>query len=511
MYESVSPHHTTSCIRTSTDTGVARSRSAESPGKSSPPARDLGIKRQFIDIGSPEQGREVPAKQRNAGQDQDTKPKKKPKKKAKKNPAQQDAEQFERWQNIRDRFSDQREAAAIMWSKSTDGKPKGVTLCGWTMQAQHDDVKLVRQVAPDKAPRAFYRGLQKCGLGWVCPVCTTVKAQETREKLNALLSRGRADGWHMLMMTLTVRHDAKMPFGWLWQRLSAASDELRRTYAWKQVNKHLVGSAKAVEATHGAAGWHPHYHVILVFKASLTEAEATALAESLRGEWIRQIEAQGLTGNEHAFQVQGAAEAGNYIAKWGAAEEMSLGHAKQGRSGSRTPWQLLRESRDGDWMAGELWYEFVSAIKGTHQVRLTPGLRELIKEEIARKEADLEAKYASGELTRPEEPKEVDMGTLPREEWEDRARHRRVMMREAAEARTRREAEKKVWEARHGRHTDADLMLLDVIEPEDDLPSAQPVPEHDRPEEMLRKYKRQRLDDEIRQAKDRVAADRGGG
>ncbi|MFC0202624.1 protein rep [Paracoccus rhizosphaerae] len=389
---------------------------------------------------------------------------------------------------MRERYADQREASRIMWRHSTDGKPKGVTLCGWTLHAQADDVEVMRETVPDAPARSFLCGLQKCGLGWVCPLCTLAKAEKARQNLNALLSRARREGWQTVMVTLTVRHDVDMSLPWLWERLSAASDELRRTYAWKQVNKQLIGSAKAVEATHGANGWHPHYHVILVFKAGLTEDEAIQKAETLRAEWVNQLTVQGLTGNDRAFQVQGAASAGSYITKWGAAEELSLGHVKQGREGQRSPWNLLRDSRNGDHEAGELWHTFVTTIKGTHQLRLTPGLRKHVKAELEYL-AERKAEDIAEGLCAPEpEPKAVSLAKIEPEEWKATARHRRVLIREAAAARTLKEAEQRLREAREGSQTDADLLNPQLIE--DDEPPRLRV--DDRPEILMKLHPSER-------------------
>lgn len=470
----------------------------------------LGIKRQFVDIGCaeviegpPSSGREVQNSRRRQQQENR-------KKVREKRASELEDAQFLRQTRRRELYADQREASKIMWRHSEDGKPKGVTLCRWTMQSQHDRVSVVRETKVGEAPRAFLQGLQKCGLGWVCPVCTAEKAQEVRTKLNALLSRSRAEGWTVVMMTLTVRHDSSMTFQWLWERLSAASDQLRKTYAWKQLNKALIGSAKAVEATYGSAGWHPHYHVVLVFKDGLpgvegselleglegdalrdaSEALAIQAVEGLRDEWSRLINAQGLSGNEHAFQVQGAAHTGNYLSKWGISEELTLGHAKQGRGESLNPWELLRRSRvEGDFRAGELWHEFVSAIKGTHQIRLSPSLNKAIKEEIARLEADLAAKYESGELKEPKPASQATMIELGRGEWMSDGRKKRVRYLDAAEARTRREAEADVWFVRNSSVTDADMLALGDSE----NPRVTPESEDDNPELFMGKRRPSQL------------------
>lgn len=455
-------------------------RKGATAGQQAASAASLGIKRQFPDIA------ENRGKERKAPDRQDVYQQQK--KKAFSPEQRAERQKLER----RAKFADQREAARIMWQHDQQGRPGGVTLCGWTKQAMADAVEVIRVTKPDVTPRSFLSGTAKCKLGWVCPICTAAKAETARQKLNAVLSKGRQVGWHMVMVTLTVRHDSDMPLEWLWPRLSAASELLRETYAWKQVNKRLVGSVKAVEATHGANGWHPHFHVVLVFKADAVadQAEAEGMAEGLRAEWMNQLAAQGLTGNDRAFQVQGAASAGNYLAKWGAAEEITLGHAKQGRKGQRSPWQLLRDSRDGDPDAGRLWYDFVTVIKGTHQIRITPGLNKEVKGELARL-ADAKADAIVAGKLKDEPETQVSLARFDdNAEWMERGRHRRVKMLEAAASRTRREAESAVWHARQGESTDVDLFRIELIEDFNE-PTAAP---HDEPELRLHEIRRKKME-----------------
>lgn len=460
---------------------MARSGKSGTPSLKEPQA-PLGTKREFVDIGQRAKGREAP----------------KPKAKGKPQKSELTAEQIELRRKLerRELFADQRHAAQLMWQHDTTGRPGGVTLCGWTLIAGRE-VEVCRETAPDKAPRGYLKGVQKCDRGWICPVCTRAKAEAGRRRVNALLSRGRREGWQMVMVTLTARHDRDTPLDWLWSAMSKASDELRGNHAWKrQLNPDLVGSIRAVEATHGANGWHPHFHVILVFprEAAKDQAEAIARAEVLRVAWMAELAKVGLTGNEHAFDVQGAAAAGSYLAKWGLAEELTLGGAKTGRAGGRTPWQLLRDSREGDTEAGQLWLEFVGVIAGTHQLRMTPGLRVMVNEELERLDAEAPPR---------EEPKAITLDRIDPEEWMETGRRRRVRIIEAAEARTRRQAEREVWAVRHGSETDRDLLDLVVIDDENDRPEVRPV--HDEPELRLDAIRREKAA-ECRRRRDEASA-----
>ena len=77
----------------------------------------------------------------------------------------------------------------------------------------------------------------------------------------------------------------------------------------------------------------------------------------LREPWLASLRAEGLDGSGAAFQVQGATAAGNYVGKWGAAEELALSGKKSGRAG-RSPFQLLADYADqNDARAGALFAE----------------------------------------------------------------------------------------------------------------------------------------------------------
>ena len=59
-----------------------------------------------------------------------------------------------------------------------------------------------------------------------------------------------------------------------------------------------------------------------------------AVVERLRGAWLSALAAEGLDGNGAAFDVRGAAVAGDYVSKWGAADELVMGAAKTGIVGA---------------------------------------------------------------------------------------------------------------------------------------------------------------------------------
>lgn len=266
-----------------------------------------------------------------------------------------------------ERFKLQRHAATLV-------PREGVARCKWAIQRGRDEVDVM------KTPhgRAFYEGLQSCGSPWLCPVCSAKISETRRGELNTALSVTRHAGFFPVMITLTHRHDVADDLLGQLKAMKKAKQRLRQRREWRSIKGQIVGTITATEVTHGAAaGWHTHFHEI-AFIAAESEAEALALFAGLDRVWVACLRGLGLDGiEERAFQVQGAAAAGEYVGKWGAAEELALQNKKKGRRAGRTPWQLLADSRE-DWAAAGLWKEFAAAFKGTRQLVWSPGLREAV-------------------------------------------------------------------------------------------------------------------------------------
>lgn len=402
----------------------------------------------------------------------------------------------ERGKRRRERYADQRKAAEIYRymvppEKRKKGRHKdrpagqGVTACGWTAIAGKLP-ELWRTEAPKGAEpgssKAFYKNLGVCDLRWVCPCCTIKRSEECREQLNRGLAVARKKGLVPVMLTLTARHTKSMPLADYWSKLHTAEYQLKKSHSWKQLNKREMkvgGFAKAVETTYGERfGWHPHYHLIMMLDVSgisndgvnlpddatreqIAEAKALDVIEPLRAEWLHQLCLVGLDGTskaakKHSFHAQGAAEAADYVSKWGAAEEMTLNTEKVGKAKGKTPWQLLREARTAETdaerkKAASLWWEFVQNMKGVHQLRQSPAFRALV-----------------AEFEEQEQPKEEveswRVMLLGEALWEP-GRYKRLLIREATEAVERNgddfpkaEARREVIRVINSRTTDADVV-----------------------------------------------------
>lgn len=226
--------------------------------------------------------------------------------------------------------------------------------------------------------KARFDGLKSCNSVWCCPLCSSRISHGRRDELNTLLAGARASGLSVVMLTLTASHKRDMVLASWLEAFKLAKKALRNHRSWRSFKPSFVGSVTATEVTHSEAnGFHPHFHEILVLDCPAQDAVASV--ERLRSAWLASLAGVGLSGGDAAFQVQPASAAGDYIGKFGAAEELALAGNKQGRGGSRTPWQLLLDAGDADnprrSRDASIWAEYAAAFVGRRQLVWSPGLK----------------------------------------------------------------------------------------------------------------------------------------
>ena len=246
-------------------------------------------------------------------------------------------------------FKHQRSAAELLGSGSRTG------LCLWAVASKEYGVDVIHNFAEKKSR---FNGLQTCGSVWACPCCSAKISAKRCDEMNKLLAWSRRKGYSVVMLTLTTRHDKKDDLLELLNQLKAAKHRFGSHRAFKAFKKKLIGSVTATEIQGGGwNGWHPHFHLIYIL--DMSQEDALVETEKLRSAWLSSLESQGLSGNDAAFDVRDATFAGKYIAKFGAAEELTLSGNKKSRgSGSRNPFQLLADYSDhSDAQAGKLFKE----------------------------------------------------------------------------------------------------------------------------------------------------------
>ena len=296
------------------------------------------------------------------------------------NPKSVDSREREtqRLQARRELYADLRTAGLTLRNATPPGQNlPAVSKCRWCQVAGVVELRLTEVEGGGR--RAAYRGVKVCGNLWGCPVCGARISQTRRAEMNRLLAWARSEGLVPVMLTLTARHGLEDRLADLLDAMKNAKRRLRQRAEWRRLP--VVGTVSATEMTHGRFfGWHPHFHEIVLLEAA-DEEEALNMVQPLADAWRASLRAFGLDGAAAAFDAQGAAAAGDYVAKWGAAEEMTLTGAKRGRGGrggaGRSPRELLRLIAGGDEEARLLWLEYFAATSGKRRRQLvwSPGLK----------------------------------------------------------------------------------------------------------------------------------------
>lgn len=303
--------------------------------------------------------------------------------------------------------------------------------CRWTVQCRDKPVELTRHAEG----YASYAGLQTCGSVWSCPICASRISEQRRGEMNHVLAWAREEGHMVRMLTLTCRHGQGDSLAAQLAGMKAALRKLRQRKAWRKVKAvALVGSITATEVTHGSHGWHTHFHIILILRhepqpwkdrkgqivdpwGALSDAWVDCLATERLGAVAR-----------YAFQVQAADQAGEYVAKWGAAEEIALQGKKRAKGGGRTPFELLHDfTFERDKAAGRRFVEFSKVFKGARQLVWSDKLKELAGVD------EIEDEEAAGDGEGDEMVALIDHRQWVGDGWHKGVRTRRVRVLEAAE------------------------------------------------------------------------------
>lgn len=263
------------------------------------------------------------------------------------------------------------------------------------------------------AQRAHFKKLITCGGVWSCPVCASKITEHRRVELQMALDYGK---YAPFLETFTVRHAVGDDLAKLLDGLLVGYRQYTRNRGFKRMIKGygVVGAARTLEVTYGENGWHPHLHVLRWLQAPPSDSDQY-LADVKR-HWLDSVSLAGLDASwEHGADVKdGWRWMAEYVAKWGREPlwslpyEVAKGNVKLGRSGGRSPNQLLADYIAGDKQAGALWVEYVNAFKGKSQLRWSPGLRDVFGLGAAKSDQEI---AAGGD-----EPSRL-LATLSLDEW----------------------------------------------------------------------------------------------
>lgn len=239
-------------------------------------------------------------------------------------------------------------------------------------------------------------GVMMCNSIHACAVCSSKIRAERRAELEVAFAS--VDDEHApRMFTLTFRHHTGLDLAELLAGMKLAWRFTRSTRRVRDIyDRHVVGTVRAIEVTHGAHGWHPHIHVVAL-TSEWDDSEMTTLREV----WAKSVERafkklakerfartpsrararyEEKTANAYASAFRPASNVG---VKWSAARERraSAAHyisklglevthvaSKASSSGSRSPWDIQRDAIDGDVRSIALAREYEKAMKGTRLI-----------------------------------------------------------------------------------------------------------------------------------------------
>lgn len=252
---------------------------------------------------------------------------------------------------------------------------------------------------------ASFAGLATCKSVWLCPVCSAKITNGRRGELNQVLQWSRSMGYAPVLVTLTARHALSDSLAGMLAAMKLAKQKLHQSRAWRSLDASIVGHVTATEVTHGEHGWHVHFHMLVIVDAP---GDVACLLLDLEKEWLRCLASKRvmLSGNGFAYDVQGADAAGDYVTKWGAAEEVSLGAEKKARGG-RTPWQLLADA-ESDPVAAALFKEYAKEFKGKRQLVWSRDFKRVLGI-IEKTDAEI--------VDAPEADDLVEVAIIPKQDW----------------------------------------------------------------------------------------------
>lgn len=219
------------------------------------------------------------------------------------------------------------------------------------------DVPIVRNA---QHKRAYYTNLIHCSNPFLCPLCgPRISSTRTAEHSFAVRQWLRDPDHTFYMVTLTAAHSIDDDLYFLMPRLLKARDMFWAHRTVKEMLSQMgspLGALRSFEIMYGKNGYHPHFHCGIWGKVGV---DLPAIAGKLKRIWLKCLRKAGLHGSiEHGLNVIEARSAEDYLSK--ISLELGLSSNKTGRSGGKTPFDLLRLSAAGDHAAGKCFQHIYS-------------------------------------------------------------------------------------------------------------------------------------------------------
>jgi hypothetical protein len=232
------------------------------------------------------------------------------------------------------------------------------------------------------------KNLMCCDRRNICAVCA---AKITEQDRNELLIAIAHSGYRAALFTYTLSHHLGENLHTVKNKMTDAYRFLKSGRIWQDIKERykVVGSIRSQECNYGPNGWHPHIHEVMLFDASITDEQLSALEFEIKNRWDKAIERfDGWASWENGVDMKiGDDELHEYVAKnghepvdckWTIEHELVKSDKKLGRGKNRNMWQVLADYGDGDKHSGELFQEFAWNWKGDHAFQWSPNLKAII-------------------------------------------------------------------------------------------------------------------------------------
>lgn len=233
--------------------------------------------------------------------------------------------------------------------------------------------------------KANLGNIQRCANLWACPVCASIISEGRKKEVKQAMDWWKAQGGSVLLMTLTVPHysstdikqlktDVKKAYAYL-MKGTRKSQELFEKYGIE----HYIS---AFEVTFGENGAHPHFHILLFTRHKLLNPKDSVMRLEFYEEWANSCSKAKLDepSYEHGLDLQDGSYADQYVNKWGLEHEMTKSHMKKGKTGSKTPFDLLRDYQEfGTEDIARLFRLYYFTFKGSRQLNWSQKLKKLSK------------------------------------------------------------------------------------------------------------------------------------